>query len=169
MREKKESEPNEEGREEARGIASSEFASVAEDFKKLSQQARDPVLLAALLNRLTQERSASNLVLKEINRKLEKLGELEARIARVEEILKTRKQHEVFPEKPEEPLLPEIDEEILGFVKKKKRATAQEVQARFHYKGSNAASARLNNLCRLGLLEKRQVGRKVFFIPFIPR
>ena len=69
------------------------------------------------------------------------------------------------PQAPQPPLLPEIDDAILGFVRKRGgRATAGEVQARFHYKGANAASARLNGLFKMGLLEKRQVGRKVFFI-----
>jgi len=65
----------------------------------------------------------------------------------------------------DEPLLPEIDEQIMGFVKEAGKATADEVRTRFRYKGKNAACARLNRLCDMGLLQKKQAGRKVYFFP----
>jgi len=40
--------------------------------------------------------------------------------------------------------LPEIDAGILEFVQKSGKACAEDVMAQFHYKGSNAASSRLN-------------------------
>lgn len=153
---------------------SSEFASVAHDFKKLAQASRDPLAVAAMLDRLTEERKSTNLVLKEISRKLEKLDELESRISGLEAKIggkaslasQSAANEEALrePQAPQPPLLPEIDESILGFVRKHGRATAEEVQRKCRYKGANAASARLNGLFKLGLLEKRQVGRKVFFI-----
>ena len=153
---------------------SSEFASVSADFKKLAQASRDPLAVAAMLDRLTEERKSTNLVLKEISRKLEKLDELESRIHGLEAkishaskaSLVSQSEQEALrePQAPQPPLLPEIDESILGFVRKHGKATAEEVQRKCRYKGANAASARLNGLFKLGLLEKRQVGRKVFFI-----
>jgi hypothetical protein len=120
-----------------------------------------------MLDRLTEERKSTNLVLKEISRKLE---EMDSRISRLEARISQKTSQRALmspeaPSAPHPPLLPEIDESILGFVRKRGgRATADEVQKRFHYKGPNAASARLNGLFKLGLLEKRQVGRKVYFI-----
>jgi hypothetical protein len=64
-----------------------------------------------------------------------------------------------------EPLLPEIDEQILNFVKSSGKATAEQVRAKFSYKGKNAACARLNRLCDMNLLLKKQAGRKVYFLP----
>jgi len=50
-------------------------------------------------------------------------------------------------------------------VKTSGKASAEEVRAKFKYKGKNAASARLNRLCDMGLLEKQQAGKKVYFFP----
>ena len=63
----------------------------------------------------------------------------------------------------EELLLPSVDEEMLRFVKEKRHASAEEVRRKFGYKGKNAASARLNRMFEMGLLEKRQVGRAVLY------
>ncbi len=161
-----------ENEKEASEKISSEFASVASDFKKLAQASRDPLAVAAMLDRLTEERKSTNLVLKEISRKLEKLDELESRIHGLETKMSKASQTSQSaasealrePQAPQPPLLPEIDESILGFVRKHGRATAEEVQRKCKYKGANAASARLNGLFKMGLLEKRQVGRNVFFI-----
>ncbi|MEW6722036.1 MAG: BlaI/MecI/CopY family transcriptional regulator, partial [Candidatus Micrarchaeota archaeon] len=62
-------------------------------------------------------------------------------------------------------ILPEIDEQIMGFLKEAGRATAEEVRAKFNYRGKNAASARLNRLCDIGLLQKQQAGKRVYFFP----
>ena len=64
------------------------------------------------------------------------------------------------------PLLSEVDERILSFIKEKGIVTAEDVRRAFGYKGRNAASARLNHLYKLGLLDKKQVGRKVVFMLF---
>ena len=155
--------------DEASEKISAEFASVAHDFKKLAQASRDPIAVAAMLDRLTEERKSTNLILKEISRKLEEMDSrirgLEKNFSKVSKASqKSQSAMPEAPQAPQPPLLPDIDESILGFVRKRGKATAEEVRARFRYKGPNAASARLNGLFKLGLLEKRQVGRKVFFI-----
>ncbi len=135
------------------------------DFKKLSERIRDPIVVGALLWRLSEEKASSNLMLKEIREKLEKLDELEARLKRVEQTLQAANAHaNPQRESAEEVLLPEVDEQIMSLVKTQKRVTASDVQKKLDYKGTNAASARLNNLFKQGLLDKKQVGRKVFFV-----
>ena len=128
-----------------------EFQDVAKEFKKFDEQMRDPLVVGALLNKLTEERSSTNLILKEINAKLDRL---EGRIRTLEGGAPVR----------EKVLLPEVDEQIIAFVKSKKQVCADDVQRELKYKGKNAASARLNSLFKQGLLEKRQVGKKVFFL-----
>jgi len=147
----------------ARELVTSEFASVAKEFKEFSEKLRDPIVVGTLLWRLSEEKASSNLVLKEIQRKLEKLDELEARLKRVEKALQKEGHANPQREKEEEVLLPEVDEQIMSLVRTFKRVTASDVQKKLHYKGANAASARLNSLFKQGLLEKKQVGRKVFF------
>ena len=67
--------------------------------------------------------------------------------------------------KTDETILPEIDSEILSFISEHGKVTAEDVRKKFKYKGKNAASARLNRLCSMGLLKKKQAGKKVFFFP----
>ena len=139
---------------------SDEFAQTAEEFKALQQQMKDPLVIGTLLHKLSQEKQNTNVLFKEITEKLNKLLELEARIARIEVQLQKTQQKTV---------LSETDEEIVALITQKGRACAEEVQKQFNYKGANAASARLNNLVRQGVLGKVQAGKKVFFMPVSPR
>ncbi|MFA5108273.1 MAG: hypothetical protein WC492_01940 [Candidatus Micrarchaeia archaeon] len=62
-----------------------------------------------------------------------------------------------------EMLLAPADEQIVNIIRTKGVVCATDVQAHFKYKGTNAASARLNRLASLGVLEKQQAGRKVYY------
>jgi len=121
---------------------------IKSDLESNMEKFRDPVVLGELVFRLLEERENTNRLLKNILLKLEAL------------------EHASSTQMPaEEPLLPEIDEQIVGFVKQSGKVTSEEVRSKFNYKGKNAASARLNRLCNMGILQKRQVGKKVFFFP----
>lgn len=138
-------------------ITSSEFEQVSSEFKEFSTKMRDPLVVGALLNKLAEERQSTNLLLREINAKLDKISILESRIAQLEVV----GQKVAVGEK--KVLLPEIDLGIIAFMKKGSAVCAEEVQEEFKYKGKNAASARLNKLCALGMAKKIQVGKKVYF------
>ena len=120
------------------------------DIEGNLEKFNDPVVLGEMLYKLLEERENTNRILKNILTKLESLGTQKIEIP---------KEH--LPQV----LLPEIDEQILSYVKEKGKAIAEDVRARFQYKGTNAASARLNRLYEMGLLDKKQVGKKVFFFP----
>lgn len=126
-----------------------EFEAVSAEFREFSTKMKDPLVVGALLHKLTEERQATNLLLREINAKLERIEALENRFRKIEQ--------------GEQVLLPEVDQEIIAFVKNQGAVCAEDVQEKFNYKGKNAASARLNKLCVLGTLRKTQVGKKVFF------
>lgn len=111
---------------------------------------RDPVVLGELVFRLLEERENTNRLLKNI---LQKLDTVEAKGgSEARQII-------------EQPLLPEIDEQILNTIIKKGKVTAEDIRKEFKYKGKNAASARLNKLHAMGLLQKKQAGKKVYFFP----
>ncbi len=118
------------------------------DLEENLEKFRDPVVLGEMVYKLLEERENTNRILKNV---LARLEELEGKTAGAAA--------------EEEKMLPEIDEQILSFVKELGKATAEDVKEKFDYKGKNAASARLNRLCGIGLLKKRQVGKKVFFFP----
>lgn len=121
------------------------------------QKLRDPLVLASLMYTAANERETTNRLLKTLIERLDsKFAEVDARLAAVE------RPHAPSPAK-EEVLLPSVDEEMLKFVREKRHASAEEVRRKFNYKGKNAASARLNHLFELGLLNKKQVGRAVLF------
>lgn len=113
---------------------------------------RDPVVLGELVYRLLEERENTNRLLKNILAKLESL-EMKAPAAS-KEVPSIR-----------EAILPEIDEQIVSFLKSSGKVTAEEVRVKFNYRGKNAACARLNRLCDQGVIAKRQVGKKMFFFP----
>jgi predicted HTH transcriptional regulator len=125
---------------------------VRSDLETNIDKFRDPVILGEMVFRLLEERENTNRLLKNI---LQKLESMEMKMGAVP----------AMPTGVAEPLLPEIDEQIMRFVKEQGKATSEEVRVKFHYRGKNAASARLNRLCDMGLLQKQQVGKKVFFFP----
>ena len=125
---------------------------ISEDIQNNLEKFKDPVILGELVYKLLDERENTNRILKNLMAKIESL---EAKLTGIET---TKQVHE-------EVLLPQIDEEIIAFVKTQGKSTAEDVRSKFNYKGTNAASARLNRLFELGLLDKRQVGKKVFFLP----
>jgi len=120
---------------------------IERDIQENSEKFKDPVVLGELVYKLLEERENTNRILKNL---LAKIESLEQKLSAV-------------PEEPEEPMVPEIDEKILAFIREVGKVTAEDVRAKFNYKGKNAASSRLNRLCELGLVKKRQVGKKVFF------
>ncbi len=128
------------------------FAEVAKDFRKFQADMKDPLVVGSLLQALHEERSSTNLLLKEIYAKLDRI---ESRLNAAAPTF--------APQAVEKPLVADVDQGILDFVSQNGPVSAQDVQEKLQYKGKNAASARLNNLCRLGFLEKQQAGKKVYF------
>jgi DNA-binding transcriptional ArsR family regulator len=60
-------------------------------------------------------------------------------------------------------LLSPQDEQIVSFIRLRGHVCAADVQMKFKYKGKNAASARLSRLYELGILERQQAGRVVYY------
>ena len=60
-------------------------------------------------------------------------------------------------------MLAPADEQIVSLIRTRGAACAEDVRVNFGYKGKNAASARLNRLFELGILEKAQAGRVVYY------
>ncbi len=86
------------------------------------------------------------------------LSKLESELAPIEE-------YEVdnVSEQPREVPLSELDAKILQIIQIKGMACADDIKKEMNYKGRNAASARLNNLRRQGLIERYQLGHKVYY------
>ncbi len=132
-----------------------EFQVVAKEFKEFNDKMRDPLVVGAMLNRLSEERRSTNLLLKEIHEKLERIT---SRLGALEENRGNSPKEAI-----REIFLSDVDERMVAFVKSKGRANAEEVQKEFGYKNRNAASARLNALWKQGVMTKKLAGRTAFF------
>ncbi|GEM_PF-629047 len=136
-----------------------EVSNIGVDLQKM----RDPVVQGSLLHKLAEERENSNRILKTILETLDsRLAKMEERIGKMEERMRPSPKSPE-PPKPDEFLLPSVDEEIVSCIRSKGTVCAEDVRTHFGYKGKNAASSRLNHLFELGVLEKRQAGRVVYY------
>lgn len=138
---------------------------IKQDIEQNLAKFNDPVVIGEMFYKVLQERENTNRILKNILSKLESMetrmhGETGTPQTKTE-VAQVKQQTQAV----NEILLPEIDEAIYEFVKKLGKTTAEEVRAEFKYKGKNAACARLNRLFELNLLGKKQVGKKVYFMP----
>jgi len=126
------------------------------DIVNVYEKLNDPVFLGSLFHVAASERENTNRILKTL---LTRLDALDARVRNLEAGRRTAK-----PEGPRPPvILPDVDFDILSFVRRRGRVYADEVREKFNYRGTNAACTRLNKLYAEGLLEKKQVGRRVYY------
>ncbi|MCC7571351.1 hypothetical protein KO465_08540 [Candidatus Micrarchaeota archaeon] len=125
---------------------------IVEKHSEVIEKLNDPVVLGLMVAQLVEERENTNRILKNLMARLEKLENVIQKHGLEKEIV------------DEELILPEIDQNIVDFISQNGKVTAKDVKKEFNYKGTNAASARLNRLCNISLLTKKQAGRKVYFM-----
>lgn len=143
-----------------------EFEEAVGNISQAVQQISDPVAIATMLYSIAEERKSTNLLIREINGKLDRFEQLMQKLDSVYENLESLKLQ--IEEEPAERQyatseLSERDEEVLAYVKKNERVCAEDLQEKFNYRGRNAASARLSKLFKEGKLGKVFVGRKVYY------
>jgi hypothetical protein len=142
-----------------------EFEQFTGDIAEVVEEIPDPVVVGKLLYNVASEKRSYNLVVKDINAKFDQLGEKLDRIATLLEQMNQKKAETPLQteRRAEDIDISDRDKEILDFVKARKRVCADDVQARFDYKGRNAASARLHRLYKDKVLEKVHAGRNVYY------
>jgi len=137
---------------------------VRKEAQDIAHMLNNPVFLAAQMHRTVQEKENSNRLLKSILEKIDaKFAQMDERIAKLEEKIGKEGSATETEMAGEEILLPKQDEDILGLVRRRGHVCAEEVRKEFGYRGPNAASARLSKLYQMGLLQKQQVGRRVYY------
>jgi len=125
-----------------------EYESLLFDVKYDKEQFKDNATIGLLLYRLAKEREASNKMFQEVVERLEKIAQLLSNRPESREITN---------------IISDIDQKILAHVQRYGKVDAEGIQSIFHYRGKNAASARLNDLYEKGLLKKGRAGKKVFY------
>lgn len=128
-----------------------------EKITKESDSAAEGRPFSELLKYMAEEREKTNRLLAGIT---EKVQALEKKID--DEGQAAEEQYSISPNSKEIPLSP-VDASIINYVQTKGMACADEIKEVMHYRGRNAACARLNKLYRMELLERFQLGHKVFY------
>lgn len=149
----------------------SELVSLRKELRRL--KTREAEFESAVNGKENDEKMSSNLlqlfkIMMDENKKTtiliqhisEKLSHFEEEVANVG--------YEEVPQAQEGPSTKEIpisdlDKKIIQFIQLKELACAEDVRKHMGYKGKNAASSRLNRLYKQGLIERHQLGHKVFY------
>ncbi|MGI0141165.1 MAG: hypothetical protein ACREBF_00735 [Candidatus Micrarchaeales archaeon] len=112
--------------------------------------------VSTLIKYMLEERERTNKMLRGITERLKRLEEDLTAMESVEE-------RTDFPVGNREVPLSGLDSKILEIAQSKGMVCADDIQKEMNYKGRNAACARLNRLHRGGLLDRFQLGHKVYF------
>jgi RNA recognition motif-containing protein len=115
------------------------------------KEIQDPVALGAMLYQLAQERKNTNLIIQQLNTKIDSL------MGKISD-LETRNFEDSHTAS-----LSDRDMDVLSFVEDRVRVSAEDLRKKFKYRGKNAASARLSKLFHEGRLTKEYIGRKVIY------
>jgi hypothetical protein len=136
-----------------------EIVGLREELKRVTESSRAELPASAdastLIKYLIEERGRTNSLLVSITGRIkaleEELGAME---------LGSR---EDYVSGSREVSLSSVDARLINFVQAKGMACADEVRAFMGYRGNNAACARLNRLHKAGLLDRLQLGHKVYY------
>lgn len=114
--------------------------------------------LFALAKYMIDENKRTTMILKGITDTL----------SRLEQDIGYNYQQDEVPEQQaqmERQILPvsDLDAKIIQFIQIKGMACADDIRQHMSYRGRNAASARLNRLFKQGVLERYQLGHKVYY------
>ena len=132
------------------------FTALTADIREVLKASNDPMLIAALLFKLAQERKYTNELMSKMEQKYDELA-LFVKTQQPNNLSPLENAHTIS-------LLPEADQKIMGFVEAKGSVDAEFVREQLQYKNPNAASQRLNALAKQGYLGKVQSGKKVVFV-----
>lgn len=125
--------------------------------KQKSEQTSDG--LFSLVKYLISENQKTTIVLKSLTENLARLqDEIHGDLDYVEDEQDVQSQQQV-----RELPLSELDAKIVQAIQLKGMACADDIKVRMGYRGRNAASARLNKLYKQGLIERYQLGHKVYY------
>jgi hypothetical protein len=117
--------------------------------------------LLTLLKYMMDENKKTNMILKGMSDNLERLEsnlstdyyEQEDQVGYLQENTRLAKVQPISG----------LDAKIVQIIQVSGMACADDIKKQMSYKGRNAASSRLNRLYRLGILERYQLGHKVYY------
>ena len=114
--------------------------------------------LPTLIKYLVEERGKTNKILEGITQRIKLI---EDEISAME--MSGQAQEDYAAANSREIPLSSVDARLINFVQTKGMACADEVKTFMNDRGNNAACARLNRLHKVGLLDRLQLGHKVYY------
>jgi predicted HTH transcriptional regulator len=135
-----------------------EFKDLTGEVTEAMEEMADPINQGLMLYTIAEEKKSNNLVVKDIASKFDQI------LNRLERIATLMEQQAQNREENSQHGISDRDEEIIEFIKTKKKVCADDLQDHFNYKGRNAASARLNKLFSHKLVEKIYAGKTVYYM-----
>ncbi len=124
-----------------------ELTEVTEKYKAVAE---NPFMFSQIFLGLKAAIDNFNSLILELNKRL---AAIEKRMAGLESV----KSHDTVT-------LSKKDQDVFDFVSSHGKVSAEDLQKEFNYKGKHAASARLNKLFTMGVLDKIHSGRTVYYI-----
>ena len=141
-----------------------ELRTLKEEIEQLSSKKGkipEENVVSSLMKQLVEERERSNKLLESIT---EKIARLEKEIdSRDEREVEGGEIQEFDAVSNREVPLSDLDSRILNFVQSRDMICADDLVKFMKYRGRNAACARLNKLHRQGILDRYQLGHKVYY------
>ncbi|VVB76988.1 Uncharacterised protein [uncultured archaeon] len=128
-------------------------------YERSQPELTEGTSMSTLIKYMVDERARTNRILEDITQKIklleDEMSALEINGSQMDESTTMQMSREIP--------LSEVDAKMINYVQTKGMACAEEVREFMAYKGNNAACARLNRLHRLGLLDRLQLGHKVYY------
>jgi hypothetical protein len=143
---------------------SPEFTELTASLNDVMSHADNPMLVTALLYKLSQERHQTNALLEKMYAKYDELSFQWKTSGMSPTNLPTPNNNQYPIPAHSISLLPQNDQKIMKMVEEKGSVDASLIQTQLGYKNPNAASQRLNMLVKAGHLGKIQSGKKVVFV-----
>jgi hypothetical protein len=141
---------------------STQTTKTGEVFPENEAQAQTSMQLFSLLKYMMNENKRTTMLLQSMS---DALSRLEGEITSMEYGDSQSQLVAPVSEARKELAVSTIDKGILQIIQLSPdgMACADDIRARMNYRGRNAASARLNKLHQLGVLERYQIGKKVYY------
>ncbi len=116
--------------------------------------------MLSLFKYVMDENKKTNMILKGMHDKIERMeSELNADYSEQEDQAYLQENNRFAKVQP----VSGLDAKIMQIIQVNGMACADDIKRQMSYRGRNAASARLNRLYRIGLLERYQLGHKVYY------
>lgn len=119
--------------------------------------------LLEIVKYMMNENKKTTMILKNISDTMERMEDTLIDITDVDSPRQMELQDDQRSAGARELPVSDLDAKIIQVLQMHDLACADDVRAQMDYKGRNAASARLNRLYRMGIIERHQLGRKVYY------